>query len=323
LLTRPAGRNDALAARLRKKGFAVRCAPLLTVAPHPQALLNWPDPAAYDLVVFVSGYAAQCWLRCWQQQPSNATPSVSSAGTRTDARVWPAHTLAATVGTASAQPLREAGLPPAQLVHPPRGVAQDSESLWQQLQRHVAQWQTRSDTPSRRSPRVLIVGAGQGRDWLQRQLQAHGCAVERYAVYDRQAAQWQEDAAACLREALDNPAQTGRTETNNTEATRTEADHTRAARPVILLTSILSVQALDANLRSLGLTQLYARGRFLVIHPRIAHALQQLAQDTGPDAAPDVTPDVTLDVTLSAPDDDAILAAIEQMTYMQAATITP
>jgi len=262
LLTRPAGRNEALANHLQAQGMQTICAPLLTVNLHPQARENWLEPTAFDLIIFVSGYAAQCWL---QVSASQDTPR------------WPARTLAAFVGTASAQPLR--GLvPAARLIHPPPNEPQDSESLWQRLQSYVKQSQS---TP----PRVLIVGAVQGRDWLQRQLQQHGCQVTRYAVYERTPAQWADAQAAPLHQALTN-----------------------AMRPIVLLTSTQAVQALDANLRRLNLTALYEQARFLLIHPRIIEPLQTLAQHA------------KLDVSTCSPDDAAILGAIAQI---QPATITP
>jgi len=265
LLTRPAGRNEALASHLQAQGLQAICAPLLTVNPHRQARENWLDAAAFDLIIFVSGYAAQCWLQ------------VSANKKQTDTLHWPAHTLAASVGTASAQPLHGV-VPAAQLIHPSPEEPQDSESLWQRLQSRVKQSRP---TP----PRVLIVGAAQGRGWLQHQLQQHGCRVERYAVYERQPAQWQEADLAPVRQALSNN-----------------------ARPIVLLTSTLAVQALDANMRRLHLTALYGQARFLLIHLRIIEALQTLARHAN------------LDVTTCSPDDDAILNAIVQM---QPATITP
>jgi len=263
LLTRPAGRNEALENSLQARGSRVICAPLLTVNLHPQARENWLEAAAFDLIIFVSSYAAQCWLQVFTS--------------KSDAPCWPAHTLAATVGTASAQPLRDL-VPAARLIHPSPEEPQDSESLWQRLQSCVKPSQS---TP----PRVLIVGAAQGRDWLQKQLQQHGCKVMRYAVYERQPAQWQEVDVRPVHQAL-----------------------THAMRPIVLLTSTQAVQALNANLRHLNLTALYEQARFLLIHPRIAEPLQTLAQHAN------------LDVTTCAPDDDAILNAIAQM---QAATITP
>jgi len=266
LLTRPAGRNEALVQALHAQGITALCAPLLTVSPHPHARQSWPDPANFDLIIFVSGYAAQCWLQC--------TPTPG----------WPAHTLAATVGVASAQPLSTSGwLAPSQLIHPPQTATQDSESLWQLLQPHVMQLP---------APRVLIVGAAHGRDWLQNRLKQAGCRVERCVVYERSATQWQAADLAPLRDALQD---------------------SNCPRPIVLLTSSQAVQALANNLCRLQLTNLYARVRFLLIHPRIADALHARIQDGG-------QPGIPLDVTLCAPDDEAILNAI---TQMQTATITP
>ncbi|MCG2606191.1 MAG: uroporphyrinogen-III synthase, partial [Achromobacter sp.] len=53
VLTRPAGRNEALADRLRAAGWTPCILPAYPPLPPPR-----PRPANYDMVVFVSGNAA-------------------------------------------------------------------------------------------------------------------------------------------------------------------------------------------------------------------------------------------------------------------------
>lgn len=234
VLTRPAGRNEALASRLREQGVQALCLPALTLGLSRQAVRNWVAPQAYDLIVFVSGHAAASYLQCWRQ-----------AGA---ARQWPDGVWAATVGAASARPLLEAGwIPAAQIIHPPVGVPQDSESLWRQLQARAAM-----------PRRVLIVGAREGRDWLRQRFLALGCQVDRFAVYERMPAAWTPEQAEPLRQAL-----------------------RQGRRIASLLTSAQGVDAFDANLRAFDLTMLYAQGGFAAIHERVASRLQWQAQRAG------------------------------------------
>lgn len=234
VLTRPAGRNEPLAERLAEQGISSLCLPALQLDLSEQAIQRWAEPEVYDLILFVSGYAADCYLQCRRL-----------AGA---ARPWPAGTLAATVGAASARPLLDSGwVPAAQILHPPAGVPQDSEALWRELQARAL-----------RPARVLIVGANEGRDWLRQRFQAQGSQVERYAVYERKPAVWTPEQSAPLRQALQG-----------------------GGRIVSLLTSAQGVEAFDANLRGAGLSRLYAQGRFAAIHARVASRLQWQAQQAG------------------------------------------
>lgn len=223
---------------LQTQGVQALSLPALQLSLREEARQQWVSPASYDLLVFVSGYAAQCYLQCWQ------------LGQGSGPLVWPAHTLAATVGAASARPLREAlALSERQLIHPPADMPQDSESLWQILAADVVSAQ-----------RVLIVGAPEGRDWLRQRFLERGCQVDRYAVYERRAASWSQLDIAPVRQALQD------------------------GRPVLaLLTSSQGVDALDDNLHALDLTKFYASARLLTIHPRIASRLQWQAQRAGCD----------------------------------------
>ncbi|OXC90945.1 cysteine dioxygenase [Achromobacter sp. KAs 3-5] len=62
ILTRPAGRNEALAGRLQGAGWQPCILPALEIHPLAVAAEDLPRPSAYDLVVFVSGNAARQYL---------------------------------------------------------------------------------------------------------------------------------------------------------------------------------------------------------------------------------------------------------------------
>lgn len=175
VLTRPAGRNEAVAERLRAQGWEVLMLPALRIVPltpHPL-----PLAADYDLVIFVSGNAVRHYFASLAPMPGAAT--------------WPAATAAAVVGEASAAALRATPQWPesATLLQPVAGAPQDSEALWQTLR-------TRP-TPRR----VLIVRGTEGRDWLAEQLAGQGAQVDICAVYARQPDTWPPEALARLAQA--------------------------------------------------------------------------------------------------------------------------
>src|SRR5690606_29462496 len=125
-------------------------------------------PEDYDLVIFVSGYAAQVYLTQLQDLAGKTQ--------------WPAHVLAATVGPASARVLREASgfCANTTVVCPlPEASTHESEALWRVLS-------AQSSLPKR----VLIVRGTQGRNWLADQFEASGAQVHRHAAYHRQLAEW-------------------------------------------------------------------------------------------------------------------------------------
>ncbi|EHK65136.1 uroporphyrinogen-III synthase [Achromobacter arsenitoxydans] len=182
VLTRPAGRNEALAGRLQGAGWLPCVLPALEIHPLPMVPADLPRPAAYDMVVFVSGNAARHYL----DQLSRADGPAA----------WPAGVIAATVGPASAQALR--GLDGfganTTVLHPGADAeSHDSEALWQVLQ----------DLPQLPA-RVLVVRGTQGRDWLGDTLEAHGSAVTRHAVYLRRPAGWTASQVAQLRRWADD-----------------------------------------------------------------------------------------------------------------------
>ncbi|WP_025140299.1 uroporphyrinogen-III synthase [Achromobacter sp. DH1f] len=176
VLTRPAGRNEALAGRLHAAGWTAFILPALEIHPLPAPAASLPRPADYDMVVFVSSNAARQYL----DQLRQADGAVA----------WPAHVAAATVGPASAAGLFE--LPGfganTTVLHPGEHAAShDSEALWDVL----------CGLPQL-PRRVLLVRGTQGRDWLGDQLQAHGVAVTRHAAYQRCPAHWDANQLATL-----------------------------------------------------------------------------------------------------------------------------
>src|SRR5690606_15818411 len=178
VLTRPASRNEGLAALLRDDGFDVACLPALaleTVVHAPEQMM-WPD--GFDLVVFVSSHAAQSYLDCLQRWRPGST--------------WPAHVNVATVGYASARPIYQFGQVPIQhIFHPSPDQNQDSEALWEVLAPVLP-----------RLKRVLIVRGQAGREWLGEQFECHGIDVSRLSLYRRVPAVWHENQAAVLARAL-------------------------------------------------------------------------------------------------------------------------
>ncbi|WP_367351699.1 uroporphyrinogen-III synthase [Achromobacter animicus] len=177
ILTRPAGRNEALAGRLQGAGWQPCILPALEIHPISVASEDLPRPSAFDLVVFVSGNAARQYLNQLSQAEGAAD--------------WPAGVAAATVGPASAQALRETGFFGANttVLHPDESApTHDSEALWRVLE-------AQPTLPAR----VLVVRGTQGRDWLGDKLEAHGVHVVRHAAYQRQPARWTPDQLANVR----------------------------------------------------------------------------------------------------------------------------
>ncbi|CAM4155294.1 uroporphyrinogen-III synthase [Bordetella muralis] len=177
ILTRPAGRNDALAQALGAAGWQTLDLPALELRPLAVASADLPLPQDFDLVIFVSGHAARTYLN-----------QLRDLAGQTD---WPAAVSAATVGPASARALRETpGFCANTTVFcpPPAASTHDSEALWQVLR-------AQDSLPNR----VLLVRGTQGRDWLADQLEAAGAQVRRHAAYERQPAQWLPSAVEQLR----------------------------------------------------------------------------------------------------------------------------
>lgn len=175
ILTRPDGRNQVLADRLRSAGWHACDWPALRIEPVPGGESGFPLPADFDLVVFVSGNAARLYLEQLKASGQAA---------------WPAACAGAAMGPASAAALRASGWfgDGITILHPgPDAPRHDSEALWELLVR-------RGPLPRR----VLVVRGTQGRDWLAEQLRQQGVQVAAHAVYRRLPARWDDAALASL-----------------------------------------------------------------------------------------------------------------------------
>lgn len=263
-LTRPRGRNGSVPQRLRDLGMTVWELPALEL--HPLCVAGpLPRPEDYDVIVFVSRYAVQRYLELLAAETDNTVE-------------WPRHSMAATVGVSSARALFESGLvPPDRVVHPPASSpAQDSEALLAVML-------------ERRLPlkRVLIVRGARGRDWLGRNLSAHGAHVEFLSLYDRVPAQWPQETAAGLAAALARP-----------------------ARCLFLLTSSEGVEAVAVRLGQMGLMEQWRKAGFVAIHERVGATLQSvLASQSGGGVRR---------LELCMPDDDSIVDAIQAVARLTA-----
>lgn len=232
VLTRPEGRNEPLARRLAGAGWQVLTLPALAIDPLPDEG-HMPLPQEFGLVIFVSGNAASLYL----ERLAGRMPGQS----------WPAGTLAATVGPASARVLRDSPLwcADATVLHPPAGAeSHDSETLWNLLSRR----------PLPR--RALLVRGTQGRDWLADRLTQAGVEVVRHALYRRRPADWSGQAERQLSQ---------------------WASQAPAARPVWLLTSAEGISAVAEGLRVRGLLGWWGQCRFVVTHPRLVQHLLAVA----------------------------------------------
>lgn len=177
VLTRPQGKNEALMAELQGHGLQSIALPALSIEASLTVLPPSYDPAAFDLLVFVSAQAVRFYLDALQ-----AANKQIPVGQRI-----------ATVGAASAQPFYEAGLDTQlELIHPPAAHPyQDSEALWQLLQPRLAEFD-----------RVLLVRGQQGREWLSQQLIAARKKLSRCSIYQRVPAVWSTQAVQPLQQAL-------------------------------------------------------------------------------------------------------------------------
>lgn len=156
LLTRPQGRNEALADALRGAGLKVLVAPALTLE---QLDTPRPLPRTGDLCIFVSGQAVTAYF--------------SDPAAR-----WPGGAWAAAVGQATAQALRT-HVPVDRILAPGAADSPDSESLFRVIQARAIPAAT-----------AHVLRATRGRDWLANQLRQCGWQVHCHALYRRSPAVW-------------------------------------------------------------------------------------------------------------------------------------
>ena len=171
ILTRPAGRSDALVRALCQKGWRVIECPALTIrAAVVDPRIPLPRPAAFDMVVFVSGAAVAGYAR--------------QLGKGVD---WPVTTLAAAVGPATARAAHAAFGGDITVLHPSSAQAQDSEALWDVIVREP-------QLPRR----VLIVRGQVGREWLGEKMRECRIEVQAHVGYEREVAAWSPETVRTL-----------------------------------------------------------------------------------------------------------------------------
>lgn len=232
VLTRPEGRNEGIARALQASGVAVSIAPALLLRPVDGPV---PAPEGWDMLVFVSRQAVEQYFARWRGP-------------------WPAATLAAAVGQATARALCQR-VPAQQVLAPANDSAQDSEAL-------LALLDARGLNPDR----VLILRGRSGREWLATRLESRGCQVERHVLYDREPARW---TLAQCRAAVD-------------------------ARPCVLLVSSLEgLASIAASLDAHGLGWPPVLS-VVTIHERIARRLQCMVHARKAGTSPQATLDVKI-----------------------------
>lgn len=185
IVTRPAPDAQRWVAQLQQRGISAEALPLIEIASVPDltaARAAWAQLDHYAAVMFVSGNAVTHFFSArgsGAQAPATDLTSLSSVRFMAP-------------GPGTAQVLAAQGVPAAQIDTPPADALQfDSEALW-----HVVGQRDWAGL------RVLIV-RGQsghngtldaaadvvapGREWLARQLENAGAAVDFVVVYERRA----------------------------------------------------------------------------------------------------------------------------------------
>jgi len=181
VLTRPQGKNQALQLRFEQAGLRTVVLPALTlqrIAMSDSA----PDPAAFDLVFFVSGFAADCFFDLLAEQGMH----------------WPQGQHAGCVGPGTGQALQRRGVAQQHILYPACNQPHDSSGFLARLKDSALFATLRSV--------LLVCGAG-GNPWLARQLQALSIDVTRLPLYTRQARQWDARQQRQMRTLFADPAE--------------------------------------------------------------------------------------------------------------------
>ena len=171
ILTRPAGRNTALAKALSQAGWPILECPALEIQLVPVLPARAsPRPEEFDLVVFVSRAAVAGYKR---KLPEDCP--------------WPEQVKAACMGPVTATAVKRTFGADLTVLHPEGAASQDSEALWPLI---LAQQVL---------PRKVLILRGQdGREWLSEKLAALGVAVTVRQTYQREVAAWSEPLCAAL-----------------------------------------------------------------------------------------------------------------------------
>ena len=164
ILTRPQGKNQALQQRFEQAGLRVVALPALTL--QRIAITGpVPDPAIFDLVFFVSGFAVDCFFDLLAEHGIE----------------WPQEQRAGCVGPGTVQALLRQGVAQQQILCPADNQPYDSSGFLARLQSSAVFACLRS---------VLIVCGTTGNPGLGLQLQDLSLAVTRLPLYKRDARQW-------------------------------------------------------------------------------------------------------------------------------------
>lgn len=150
----------------------------------------------------------------------------------------------AAVGVSTQEAWLQLGIAAERVIAPPSLEENDSEALWAYLQ----------TLGFENFKHVLIVRAQDGRNWFTEQLIEKGLDVYRLSAYQRKPSQFTSEQLAQLSQALD------------TVDTTWLISSIESARNIVQ-----TVQAMD------GLAN-FSQHRFVVVHARIAHALQEFLQ---------------------------------------------
>jgi uroporphyrinogen-III synthase len=226
IVTRPAAPGERLTRELQRRGFDVAWWPAFAIAAPPDqrvvdaALARLGD---YDLALFVSPNAVHA-----------VAPRLPAP--------WPARTAIGAVGAATREAARAelAGADRAPIVAPDDGGDSGSEGFWRA-------WQA----SGRSARRVLLLRAGDGRDWIVDRLREAGAEVDALAVYDRVTGALAAADCARLRGWLQ-----------------------RRALPIVVVSSTEAVDAVLAQVGAVdGAADWLRHGVALATHPRIAQRL--------------------------------------------------
>jgi uroporphyrinogen-III synthase len=185
IVTRPAPEAQTWVDAMTTQGIQAFALPLIDIRPAAHAdavrtalrqLAGTPEPQ-FQAVMFVSAAAVNHFLIANNAYP-DCRNSLKSFQT-SKCRAW-------ATGQGTVRALLAAGVPEDQIDSPALSSLQwDSESLWAQVSPRL------SDIHQ-----VLIVrgadaqGQLQGRDWLAKQLEAKGIAVQQVAAYERHLPVW-------------------------------------------------------------------------------------------------------------------------------------
>ena len=164
ILTRPQGKNEALQLRFEQAGLRVAVLPALRLQ-RIAVTGPVPDPAAFNLVFFVSGFAVDCFFDLLAEQGMQ----------------WPQGQHAGCVGPGTVQALLRQGATQQQILCPAGNQPYDSSGFLARLKASAVFASLQS---------VLIVCGTTGNPWLARQLQDLSLAVTRLPLYRRNARQW-------------------------------------------------------------------------------------------------------------------------------------